>query len=100
MHAGFRRSDVCCWTCSSNWTQLHHILSRAHGGDDVTVNLAPLCTSCHHLVEARDSVTRSLLRGALMPSNLEYLRFRLGENVAGWLERNYAATPQSEGASV
>jgi len=91
IRAEFRRSDCCCWTCSSGWTELHHILSRAHGGDDVTVDLAPLCLECHALIEARDPVARALLRGALMPSNLSYLRSKLGEQVGGWLERNYSA---------
>lgn len=78
-----------CWCCDDVWTELHHILNRSHSGDDRIANLAPLCASCHRLIEARDPVTRSLLRWALMPSNHAYLRYRLGETLEGWLERNY-----------
>lgn len=85
--------DDRCWVCGDVWTELHHILNRSHSGDDVVVNLAPLCLACHNRVEMRDPVARSLLRGALMPSNLAYLSYKLGEDkVEGWLERNYAPT--------
>ena len=86
--------DDRCWVCSEVWTELHHILNRSHSGDDVVVNLAPVCQSCHLRIEARDPVARSLIRHALMPSNLGYLRYKLGENVDGWLERNYAVERQ------
>lgn len=85
-------SEERCWVCEEPWMELHHILNRSHSGDDVVVNLAPLCSECHRRVEARDPLARSALRGALMPSNLAYLSYRLGENVEGWLERNYALT--------
>jgi 5-methylcytosine-specific restriction endonuclease McrA len=98
IRAAFRRSDCCCWTCPANWTELHHILNRAHSGDDVIENLAPLCAECHQRIEARDPFTRSLLRQSLMPSNIAYLSSRLAENVGGWLERNYPLTLQSETA--
>ncbi len=79
-----------CWVCDEPWTELHHILARSHSGDDVVVNLAPLCRECHRRIEARDPVARSLVRQALMPSNIAYLRYRLGDGVEGFLERNYA----------
>lgn len=78
-----------CWCCGDPWSELHHILNRSHSGDDVTVNLAPLCAECHRRVEARDAVSRSLIRQALLPSNIGYLRWKMGEQVEGWLDRNY-----------
>lgn len=78
-----------CWVCDDVWTELHHILNRSHSGDDVVVNLAPLCRRDHERIEARDPIARALLRGALMPSNYAYLRYRLGEGLEGWLERSY-----------
>lgn len=79
-----------CWVCDDVWTELHHILNRSHSGDDVVVNLAPVCGPCHLRIEAREPVARSLIRQALLPSNYAYLRYRLGETLEGWLERNYA----------
>lgn len=78
-----------CWICSGRWSDLHHILSRGQGGDDVVANLAPLCRECHTRVEQRDIRTRSLLRGALLPSHYEYLAGKLDDRLGGWLERNY-----------
>lgn len=78
-----------CWICNGRWSDLHHILSRAQGGDDVVANLAPLCRECHTAVEERKIVTRSLLRGALLPSHYEYLASKLDDRLGSWLERNY-----------
>lgn len=78
-----------CWVCGERWTELHHIYPRGQGGDDVGPNLAPVCMTCHGRIEARDPESHSLIRQALMPSNLEYLRYKLGENTEGWLSRNY-----------
>ena len=83
-------SEDRCWVCSERWTELHHIYPRGQGGDDVTVNLAPVCRECHARIEAREPIARSLIRQALMPSNLAYLRYKLGENTEGWLSRHYA----------
>lgn len=80
-----------CWICGEPWTELHHILSRGQGGDDVIEDLAPLCASCHRRIEARDVQARAALRGALMPTNLAYLHDKLGERTLGWLDRNYPA---------
>jgi len=83
-------SEDRCWVCTEPWTELHHIMSRGAGrGDDVTVNLAPVCGKCHRRIEARDPLARSLIRQALMPSNIGYLRWKLSENAEGWLSRNY-----------
>lgn len=82
-------SEDRCWVCDEPWAELHHILNRSHSGDDVVVNLAPCCRQCHGRIEARDAQARSLIRQALMPSNLAYLRYKLGENAEGWLSRNY-----------
>ena len=90
-------ADESCWVCGGKWTELHHILNRSHSGDDLTVNLAPLCAVCHRDVEARDPYARSQIRSALMPSNFGYLRYRLGdfEQVEAWLDRNYARAKEA-----
>jgi 5-methylcytosine-specific restriction endonuclease McrA len=38
-------------------TQLHHIISRAQGGDDVRENLAWLCVYCHDEAHGIRTVT-------------------------------------------
>lgn len=44
-----------CRVCGSPPpNQMHHIVPRDRGGDDVPENIAPLCAHCHRLVEARD----------------------------------------------
>ncbi len=44
-----------CVSCGRPYESLHHILPRSQGGDDLVVNLAPLCgsgtTGCHGLLE-------------------------------------------------
>lgn len=87
IHEAFK--DERCWVCNGPWKELHHILNRSHSGDDVTVNLAPLCSECHRKVEARDPLARSLIRQALMPSNITYLQYRLGDGTKAWLDRFY-----------
>jgi 5-methylcytosine-specific restriction endonuclease McrA len=92
--AGIHRAFVkeMCWVCGRMWSDLHHILPRSQGGDDVIACLAPLCRQCHTRVEARDSEARSKLRGALMPSNLLYLEEKTVDAVA-WLNRQYPLVP-------
>ena len=86
MHKGF--IEEACWVCGGRWSDLHHIVSRAQGGDDVVANLAPLCRPCHRAVTDREPWARGKLRGALMPSNLRYLEEKTIDAVA-WLNRQY-----------
>lgn len=80
-----------CWVCAEAWHELHHIYPRGQGGDDDIVNLAPVCRRCHSRIEAHEPVARSLVRLALMPTNLEYLVRKLGgeTQAKAWLERAY-----------
>lgn len=85
-----------CWVCGEYATELHHILPKdGHGtwppGDDLLVNLAPVCSGCHVKIEARDVGARAAIRGALMPSTINYLVFRLGGKVQAetFLDRHY-----------
>src|SRR3990167_6814532 len=81
MHLAFKGSP--CRVCGEPFQSLHHIISRGQSGDDVLVNLAPLCgtgnTGCHGLIEARDPETRAALRRNLTDANRWYLEYRLGE---------------------
>jgi 5-methylcytosine-specific restriction endonuclease McrA len=87
-----------CWVCSKPYESLHHILPRDGGGpypggDDVIVNLAPLCgdgtRGCHGLVEAGDRGVRARLRSMLTDANLMYLERRLGAAWEAWLDGHY-----------
>jgi len=87
IHAAFQ--GVGCLVCEEYPIELHHVLPRSHSGDDVVVNLVPLCRVCHGLVEARDPSARAVLGVNLSDSNLAYLRYRLGDVADAWVERNY-----------
>jgi 5-methylcytosine-specific restriction endonuclease McrA len=78
-----------CRICGKPWNELHHIMSRGQSGDDVSVNLAPLCSDCHRAITNRDQDARAVLGTNLTPENLGYLRYKLGQRADGWLARNY-----------
>ena len=65
--------------------ELHHLVPRSLGGDDVADNLVSLCRSCH------DHVTRSVLTGvaplakALSDAEYAYIVGKLGEGGMGRL---------------
>lgn len=78
-----------CWLCGSRTWELHHILPRSQGGDDVTQNLMPVCQKCHSLLHAADPNAMHRLRVMLHAGHESYLRFKKGENWRGWLDRRY-----------
>lgn len=80
-----------CRLCAEPARELHHLYPRAQGGDDVTVNLIPLCSACHRLIEARDPITNITLRLSISNTNLAYLQYKLGEHAIPWLERRYSS---------
>jgi hypothetical protein len=47
---------ACCVNCGLAYQSLHHILPRSQGGDDLVINLVPLCgdgtRGCHGLLES------------------------------------------------
>ncbi len=62
--------------------ELHHIVPRAQGGDDVSANIAPLCTE-HHRTVTSTEVGR-VLAESLTDAEYAYAIGKLGE---GALER-------------
>lgn len=52
--------------------ELHHLIRRSQGGDDVAENIVPLCGECHTKLHAGNA---GMLR--LLPSELAYMRSRL-----------------------
>lgn len=93
IHRAFRGST--CRLCPKPFESLHHIYPRGQGGDDVIVNLAPVCgsgtTGCHGRLEARDPATRAAMRDALTDANRWYLTWKLGHGAEAWLDRAYPA---------
>lgn len=80
-----------CRLCDEPARELHHLYPRAQGGDDVTVNLIPLCRDCHRRIEERDPATNVMLRLNLSDGNYAYLAYKLGERWDAWLARRYSS---------
>jgi hypothetical protein len=54
IHQGF--SGLPCTSCGQGEPlDLHHILPRSQGGDDLSINLVVLCRSCHTKLEGHES---------------------------------------------
>jgi 5-methylcytosine-specific restriction endonuclease McrA len=76
-----------CRICNDAFLpQLHHLLARSLGGDDVPQNLVPLCRKCHQLVEEHDEKACQQLRLTLTDAELEYLSVK---KWAGYADRRY-----------
>jgi len=61
-------------------TELHHIVPRSQGGDDVADNLVGLCTSHHALVTVRTPHVLALLAASLTDAEYAYVVGKLGES--------------------
>lgn len=66
--------------------QLHHVVSRQDGGDDVADNIVPLDPDCHAMVTARVSKYSHALLTSLSDAEYAYAIQRGGE---GYFERAY-----------
>jgi hypothetical protein len=77
-----------CRVCGVDYfrVQLHHLVGRDLGGDDVPDNLIPLCPEHHQQVEERKRVACSLVRQRLSPAELRYILNKKGPD---FLERYY-----------
>lgn len=75
-----------CCVCGEDGTQLHHVVTRAHGGDDVADNLVPVCWVCHGLVTRRDTLACHTLVLSLSDSEYAYAVTKAGED---YFERQY-----------
>lgn len=65
--------------------ELHHLVPRSMGGDDVPDNLVPLCRSCHECVTVRISADLRDLAEALTDAEEAYCVGKLGEGALGRL---------------
>lgn len=53
IHAQFEYAV--CTHCALRPIELHHVVSRSQGGDDVVENLCPLCHVCHMKLEGHET---------------------------------------------
>lgn len=76
---------VCGWRY---WNELHHVVPRSQGGDDLAVNLIEVCRECHGRIENRDSKERAQVREVVYrrPATHGYVVQRKSQE---WLDRNY-----------
>lgn len=65
---------------------LHHLVARAHGGDDLADNIVPLCPHDHDAITRRDKGTALVLMLTLSDAEYAYMVARGGE---GYAERAY-----------
>ena len=78
-----------CRVCGDRPSELHHVVSRAQGGDDTADNLVPLCVGCHVLVTVMDRQALDALgRSLSLPERAYVVRRKSGE----WLHQRYGVT--------
>ena len=72
-----------CRVCllDTNAIQLHHLVPRDFGGDDVPENLVPLCPRCHSDVTRCDRETCLVLFVRLEDAEYAYAVEKAGEDV-------------------
>lgn len=78
-----------CRVCDTQRaSHLHHVASKAQGGDDVRENLLPVCATCHDLIHGRSSWALAQVRDRITenPAMLDYLIRAKGWE---WLNRAY-----------
>ena len=71
--------SISCICCLATPSQPHHVKSRGAGGDDVAINLLPLCALCHYEIHKRGLVYMSE----------EYPGIREWLVLAGWEQDQY-----------
>lgn len=64
----------------ARFAELHHLVPRSQGGDDVADNLVALCQSCHGRVFSRNAVPLAALAASLTDSEYAYVVGKLGED--------------------
>ena len=89
LHA--ERTKECAITGATDRLELHHILSRAQGGDDVRANLVFLHVRVHQAVTVNDPVVLKMLGEHVWnerPDTVAYLVYKLGKDQAvDWMRR-------------
>ena len=76
-----------CRICGAayRWSELHHLVARAQGGDDVAENMVPLCRGCHDGITRRSAPLLKKLSESLNDEEYAYVIGKLGEQGPGRL---------------
>lgn len=71
-----------CRVCSRRgpFLELHHLVRRGHGGDDVPDNLVPVCRADHEALHSRRPTIGRLLLTRLSDAEYAYMIERGGED--------------------
>lgn len=81
----------CCITGMVTDIEIHHVLARAQGGDDVRANLVFLHRRVHQAVTVNDPVALKLLGDYIWEERADtiaYLVYKLGKDAAvDWMQR-------------
>ena len=89
MHS--ERTKECAVTGGTEQLELHHVLPRSQGGDDVRANLVFLHVRVHQAVTVNDPVALKLLGEHIWeerPDTVAYLVYKLGkEQAVDWMRR-------------
>ena len=71
---------MCRVCCNYRALELHHLVARAQGGDDVADNLVGLCRTCHVSVTQRYAPNLRVLAEYLTDGEYAYVIGKLGED--------------------
>ena len=52
--AVINRDGGMCRLCHKPATQIHHIMTKAHSGNDTSMNLICVCSSCHRTIHRNE----------------------------------------------
>lgn len=77
-----QKLDV-CRGCHATTVELHHLIPKSLGGDDVADNLVPLCTDCHRKVHVGCDTTRLDVGLALTDEEMGHVLNRKGPAFLG-----------------
>ena len=72
-HQVFERDSYTCVLCSRPATDIHHLVSRAHGGLNAPTNLVSLCRIHHDLVHGRQWIGVELAVDDAIQAVTEYV---------------------------
>lgn len=92
------RDKECVITGWTDDLEIHHVLPRSKGGDDMRANLVFLRRDIHRRVTVNDPVVLRQLGEHLVserPDTIEYLRWKLGERAEDWMRRRLHIEPEN-----
>lgn len=80
-----------CRLCGDRKYELHHLVGRDLGGDDVANNLVPLCRDHHRAVQELEQPASAELGRKLTPGERSYVMLKKGQDFFARYFREEAA---------